>query len=156
MASITYRPQKPLAPTEKDATVARETARVLASHIKGKEELRLRIAEEGEEGGETIALPGSAARLLLDILTEIAEGNAVTMMPMHAELTTQQAAELLNVSRPYLVRLLENDQIPHRKVGTHRRIMFKDLMAYKKSIDAEREKVLDELAKEGQELDMGY
>lgn len=101
-------------------------------------------------------LPGYAINLLLDILTEMAKGNAITVMPIHAELSTQQAAELLNVSRPHLVGLLEQDKIPFRKVGTHRRILAKDVIAYKQRVDSERLNVLNELTAQAQELGMGY
>ena len=86
----------------------------------------------------------------------MAAGQGMTLIPETAELTTVQAAEILNVSRPFLVKLLEEGKIPHRKVGRHRRVRMEDVMNYKNAIDQEREKVLDQLVREAQEQDMGY
>ena len=144
-------------PTEADTKLAQESSRRLAKIFgaKRKKPLRLRIQPD-DAPNETIAIPVSAFRMLADILTEMARGNAVTLIPVHAELTTQQAADLLNVSRPFLIDQLEKGRVPFRKVGTHRRILFQDLRAYKQEIDRNRLKALVELAAQAQELGMGY
>jgi excisionase family DNA binding protein len=147
-----------VAPSAADAKLAQESSRKLAKLLgsKKKKQLHLRIQSDNEPE-EKVAVPLSAFRLLADILTEMARGNAVTLIPVHAELTTQQAADLLNVSRPYLIDLLEKGQIAHRKVGTHRRVLFEDLMAYKRKTDTARLKALEELSALDQELGgMGY
>lgn len=104
----------------------------------------------------TLEIPGQALRLLVDILTEIANGNGVTVAPVHTELTTQQAADLLNVSRPYLVKLLDSRRIPHRRVGNRRRILLADVIEYKDRDEAERREITNELTAEAQRLGLDY
>jgi excisionase family DNA binding protein len=157
MASILSEFPEAVTPTPDDRQLAQESSRRLARlRASGlRQPLRIRIAPD-DEPEESVSIPFAAFRLLSDILTEMAKGNAVTLIPVHAELTTQQAADILNVSRPFLVDQLEKGAIPFRKVGTHRRILLKDLMAYKETMDMNRLAVLDELAAQAQELDMGY
>ena len=143
-----------LLPSEQESAQARESSRVLSMFARRAESLQVEVSDN--EHREVISLPGEAVRLLLDLLTEMAEGNAVKLMPMEAELTTQQAADILNVSRPYLVKLLDVGTIDHRKVGTHRRVLLRDLIAYKQEAHRERMSALDELTKQAEELDMGY
>ncbi|MBI1374501.1 MAG: helix-turn-helix domain-containing protein [Phycisphaera sp.] len=141
---------EPISPTQRESELARESSRQLARF--GKKNLRIQVPEVDDP----IVLPAAAVQLLIALLTEMAEGNAVTLYPIHAELTTQQAADLLGVSRPFLIKQLDGKKIPFHKVGTHRRILFKDLMKFKQQIDRKRLKALEELAAQGQELDMGY
>ncbi len=155
MTISTRQAGEPVLPSEAEALMAGETSRILVAHIQHDAEMRLRLLGDDTEG-ETIALPASAVRLLLDALEHMARGHAVTLMPVQAELTTQQAAELLGVSRPFLIGLLDKGVIPYRKVGTHRRVQFEDLMAYKQRIDEKRRQSLDALTEQAQELDMGY
>ena len=143
-----------LLPSEQESAQARESSHVLSMYARRAEPLQVEVSDN--EYREVISLPAGAVRLLFDMLTEMAEGNAVTLMPMHAELTTQKAADILNISRPYLVKLLDAGMIGHRKVGTHRRVLLCDLLAYKYQVDQERISALDELTRQARELDMGY
>ena len=90
------------------------------------------------------------------MLSELGKGNALAVLPVHEELTTQQAADLLNVSRPFLVRMIEEGKLPSRKVGTHRRVRLRDALEYKQRLFESRSEPLAELADEAQELDLGY
>lgn len=141
-------------PNSKEASLAQASAQALASKlVDHPDRVTVRFAEGS---GEVIELPSAAARLLVDLLNEMAKGNAVSLIPTHAELTTQQAADLLNVSRGFLVRLLDRQEIPHRKIGTHRRVLFSDLKAYENRTRRARSEALDELAAESQALGLGY
>jgi excisionase family DNA binding protein len=140
-------------PTSEDIRLAKQSGRVLAAQL-GKP-TSLRLVKDGQDS-EVVVLPNSALRLFVDMLGHMARGDAVMLVSVNAELTTQRAADLLNVSRPFLIRLLERNEIPYHMVGTHRRVRASDLMAYKERIDKQRMTILDELAKEAQELGMGY
>ena len=142
---------EPSLPSEAEVILAKETSRVLAARMREDEPLRLRILDDASPEG-TFNLPASALRLLVRILEEMARGNAVTLIPVHAELTTQEAADMLNISRPSLIQLLDEGKIEFRRIGTHRRVRFEALMEYKRQADADRRKVLEELAAYDQEL----
>jgi excisionase family DNA binding protein len=135
-----------LAPAEtKAATTA---ARTLASAVDAAAEPRdldLYLTD-----GTSIVVPRAAVGLIVELLTHLGDGERVIVAAERAELTTQQAADLLNVSRPYILKLIDERQIPARKVGTHRRILLGDLLAHKRRDDADRDAVLTELAGIGQ------
>jgi excisionase family DNA binding protein len=143
-------------PSTASAEEARNALRALTRGVQEGHQARVRLQAEGAPGEVTATLPREAFDILLEVLGQMANGNAVTIVPVHAELTTHQAAEILNVSRPYLIGLLEAGKIPHRMVGTHRRIRFTDLMAYKQQDDARRDEAVAELTRQAQDLDLGY
>ncbi len=137
-----------MTPTESDRAKAASCIRTMAS---SHGSLRLTLERDDHTVAE-LDLPAVAVTLLRSILSEVARGNAVTALPVTTELTTRQAAELLNVSRPYLIGLLKRGLIPHHRVGSHRRIKLQDVLNYKSQSDIERDKVMDELVSLGQEL----
>ncbi|AGA28184.1 helix-turn-helix domain-containing protein [Singulisphaera acidiphila] len=153
-------------PTESESRMALESSRRLGAVVadldqpgedgSGQGGAEVVVQVKGQGASESLTIPLSALTLLRMILEEMAQGNAITITPVHAELTTQEGADLLHVSRPFLIKLLEGGEIPYRTVGRHRRVRFDDLMAYKQHTDVARAKVLDELVSQAQELDMGY
>ncbi len=151
---MTQLAHRQLPPSAQDAAIARVSGQLLSRYARQKRPLTLRVTDAEQE--RPLELPAGAVALLMDILEAMAAGRGITLMPENAELTTVQAAEVLNVSRPFLIKLLDEGAISHRKVGKHRRIRMEDVMAYKTAIDREREGVLDQLVSEAQEQGMGY
>jgi excisionase family DNA binding protein len=148
---MTAHPQ--VLPDIESSELARSSAEEL-SRLLGKmpkaERARVRLDDND------LILPRQALVLLRDLLVEMAQGNAVTIVPTHAELTTQEAANILNVSRPHLVKLLEDGVIRFTRTGTHRRIRYQDLMTYRDQRNQLSKEALNELVAQAQEHDMGY
>jgi excisionase family DNA binding protein len=115
-----------------------------------------RFVIQDRHTGTEMEIDETVFDLIRLLLTTVASNRAVSLMPYDHELTTHQAARFLNVSRPYLVRLLDENKIPHRKVGTHRRVRLEDLLHYKEATRVEIENAKDELAEISQKNDMGY
>lgn len=155
MAAQSRRP--PVLPSETEMAQAREASRQLARLLpSGGDEgaAQCRVLRMGTEDNhhEMVSIPPGALRLLVDILTQLGQGRAVTVLPQKAELTTQEAADYLNVSRPYVVSLIEQEKLPARKVGTRRRVAFEDLLRFDEEQRVQRRAALDELARIDQEL----
>lgn len=117
---------------------------------------RHRTAQLVDPDGETTEIPESVFQALKFVVQSMARGQTVTLMPHDKDLTTQEAADLLRMSRPHLIKLLDQDAIPHHKVGTHRRVRIDDVLAYRAKRDATRREKLDELIRISEELPGGY
>lgn len=138
-------------PSPGERAAANQLRRVLAAQAASEGERKLKVVGETGERAEVVLTPGLSA-LLMDLLRHIGRGDAVTLVPVSQMLTTQQAADILNVSRPFLISLLETGRIPHVLVGRHRRIRAEDLFAYKRRRDDERAAALSELARSDADL----
>lgn len=136
-------------PTEAESAQAQQLSRALSPHV-GEESVRIQL--KTGKATEELVLPPSAVRALVGILDEMGRGNSVSVSPVQAELSPSQAAELLNVSRPYVTKLLDQGEIPFRMVGTHHRIRLQDLLEYKRQTLAEQYAAADELTALSQEL----
>ncbi|MEM0911885.1 MAG: helix-turn-helix domain-containing protein [Pseudomonadota bacterium] len=108
--------------------------------------------------GEThqVKMPASAVKLMIEVLTQLGQGNSINITPIHAELTTQEAADLLKMSRPTFIKLLDAQEIPYTRKGNRRKVAFVDVMNYKQALDNKRLNTLDELTALDQDLELGY
>ena len=141
-------------PTQAEVEQARISSRTLSKYA---DEERVQLSLRGSDGGsDDLVLPGHVLQILLDVLSEMSRGNAISLIPHHQEVSTQEAANLLNVSRPFLVGLLEKGKIPFRRVGAHRRVLLTDVLAYREKTEQLRTNALDELAALSQDENMGY
>lgn len=109
-----------------------------------------------QESGEFLTIPKKALTFLTAIIQNMAEGKTISIVPSNSELSTQQAADMINVSRPHLIKLLESKLIPFKKVGSHRRILLMDIMEYQDQLAKQREDQLDFLSNQAQDLNLGY
>ena len=136
-------------PSTRDAALAERAVRKLADLTDDPGPVPARF---GAAAAEPVDIPTPAVRLLREILDQMAHGHGVALMPMHAELTTGEAADLLQVSRTHVVQLLDDGRIPCRMVGAHRRIRAADIVAYRRETETRRGSALDELTARDQEL----
>lgn len=142
---------EPLQPSEEISALAADASQRLLRVI-GVEGQTTCVVRFESAPDEPITLPVPAVRLLGAVLAELAKGHAITLTPHPVVLTIEEAADLLNVSRALLESLLDRGELPHHEVGSHRRVRFSDLMAYKRRHDAESEAALRELEAISQEI----
>ena len=152
MGQSALNPDRVSLPSPREAELARANGPMLAACIGRGESARIRVIN----GADDITVPAKALRLLVEILDQMARGNAVTVVPVHKELTTQEAADLLNVSRPHLVSLLESGAIPFHASGSHRRVRFSDLQKYRELRDRKRRKLLVEMTREAHDQGLAW
>jgi|SRR5690554_2575487 len=142
----------------------KEDQKIALRSLQGFQDVSQRIKSSRKKGvkikiqetGEFITIPKKALALLSAILQNMAEGKTISIVPSNSEVSTQQAADMLNISRPHLVKLLEAKQIPFKKVGSHRRVLLKDIIEYKEQLAKQREAQLDFLSNQAQDLNLGY
>lgn len=142
---------EPFVADEAEAAIARTAANSLAAAAHAGQGVQLVLRERPDV---LVPLPARAAVMMLDILEAMASRRPFSIIPQDAELTTQQAADYLNVSRPFLVGLIDRDEIPHRMVGRHRRVRFADLLAFERASAAKRRRALAEIAAEARRLEL--
>lgn len=156
--AIFTRKSGPVLPKTRDIASAEAAIALMGKLISedGSKNFHFTLQKRHGRGEIEFSLTPLVVDLIFRTLVHIANGNAVTIVPFHAELTTQEAADFLKISRPFLIQLLEKERIPFRKVGRHRRILFEDLLKYKERSKAKGKRIREQLTEESQDLDVGY
>ncbi len=144
--------QMPIAPAKRETKALEQLFELMSRQPATAERRAVLQSPEGER----LELPVSIYKVLVAAVAAMARGDSVSIVPLHHELTTQQAADLLGVSRPHLVKLLDTDEIPHHKTGTHRRVYLDDLLRYRDLRDAQRREALRELTRKSAEFGLEY
>lgn len=139
------------ATTESEAAIARKASSRLQGFAKANQDVTIHV--EGA-AGIAVALPAKAVQMMMQILDAMAEGKALSVIPHEAEFTTKQAADFLNVSRPFVCKLIDEGRLPARFVNRHRRVKFSDLLAFEQASQAERGTALADIAALTRELDI--
>jgi len=145
--------------TREEVELARTAQRCIMSALDHSHAVSIALLEDGVErieGLPLLKLPPKVLQLIANMLGSLAQGKAVALIPKELDVTTQQAAQFLNVSRPHLIRLLEQGEIAHHMVGSHRRIQLADVLDYKEKRAQKSKEKLTALLEQAQELDMGY
>ncbi len=148
MAALALNLEEMREPTPQEIAAASDAARALA-RVDGTRPVRLQVEDDA---ASTFALPTGVFSTLVKMLAEIGNGNAVTVVPVLAELTTTQAADLLNVSRPHVIKLIDRGELNHKMVGTHRKLLARDVLAYQAKVHAAQGEALDAMAALDQEM----
>jgi excisionase family DNA binding protein len=143
-------------PSAEESALAKICSRELSAILESGADTQTLLVTDLSSEQHQVQVPSSALRLLVDILTELGEGNTVKLIPVHAELTTQEAADMLNVSRPTFIKLLDEVTIPYTRTGNRRKIKLADVKAYKDNLEKQRLTTLEELSELDQDLSLGY
>jgi excisionase family DNA binding protein len=140
--------------SDRDAELLSQASRLMSEALDHSEARTIALVEEKADGSDfaRLEVPPATLRLLSQILALMARQQVFVLYPESSELTTKQAAEMLGVSRPFLIRVLEAGEIPHRKVGRHRRVLMKDILAYRQTMQVKRRAALDELVKASEDV----
>jgi excisionase family DNA binding protein len=153
MLALLDQEREPFVATEAEALIASEALAKLKPLAEAKTDIKLRVGEKGA-ADIVVPLPAIAVTAIVDFLMAMVERTPFSVIPHAAELTTQQAADFLNVSRPYLVGLLDKGEIPHRMVGNHRRVLMSDIVAFKKASDEKRKAAIAKMIAVSQKLEL--